>query len=291
MEITEDKIREIEGKFRLIEWIYSTEPNAYKRIYKIFEEIRFIPVLTYDIPQLSSDEKTNVVFRSRTNPHFDEKFEKLADISYPPSKILNSFGRINEPYQSMFYGSENRPTSYLELVENWVESHNIGDSLSVTIGMWELQRDLKVFLIPKPDIDERISDGDHHYGSVYDEKMKKFAAIEKAYSDVIFRYLSSKFAKPAKNDVKTYMITTAFSNLMFSKNFIDGVLYPSVPFQGQGYNLVLRPNLIDDSSIKLFYVTCDTFQISLAPSGKKHFKQTNSASAKSINAENGKFNW
>ena len=41
----------------------------------------------------------------------------------------------------IFYSSENRITSYEELVDNWLDNFKDGDKLYVTIGQWITQKE------------------------------------------------------------------------------------------------------------------------------------------------------
>jgi len=280
--IKEDLIQQLEN----IRAINAEEELAYERKYLAFRNLRWIPVFTNLIP------KNSVVFRTRTHNN-ENLFNNRFEISNPPNKIITKFARLNRPFQSVFYGSENRPTSYMELVEYWAEEKEIGEEISVSIGMWEFQRDINVMIIPRPNKEDRITDAEIEYGNRYDRFLAngKFNEIGKVLSDMIFDFMSKEYMRPAKKDKATYTTTTAYSNLIMLREDIDGILYPSVPFGGNGYNLALRKNLVENGDIKLIEVTKDSFTIGETDNGKHHFLQTDSKTSIAVNQETGEISW
>ena len=85
-------------------------------------------------------------------------FEEKSQIRNPKKEFVSKYARCNKPYQSLFYSSENRPTSYMELIEYLAETTFFGDRFYATIGLWELKRDLDVVVIHNTDKKKRKSD-------------------------------------------------------------------------------------------------------------------------------------
>ncbi len=285
-------IQEIREELNLIKSIDANDEQAYEKILNIFINIRFIPAFTNVFYRKLNDGKSNVTFRTRT--HTDtEYFNNIDEITFPPNGIVKSYSRCNRPNQSVFYSSENRPTSYMELVEYWASEKNIGDKIAVSIGMWEFQRDLNFYIIPRPKIQDRKTKEEKLYGEMYDRKMAErgFDANTKQVSDLIFEFMYREFSRPAKNDKKTYLITSAFSNLIMTNPGIDGILYPSVPFGGNGYNSAIKKSVVEEGSIKLIDVTKDSFTIGETANGKHHFLQYDTFSTNKINQDSGEISW
>jgi hypothetical protein len=281
---------EIQSALDYIAAIDENDEQAYEKILKTFINIRFIPAFTNTFYKNEDSGRLRATFRTRT--HTDTKFfQKLNDISYPPSWTIKSYARCNRPNQSVFYCAENRPTSYMELVEYWAKEKNIGDKIAVTIGMWEFQRDLNLYIIPKPQ--DRITDSEKFYGEMYDKKMAEggYDKNMKDLSDLIFSFIYEQFSRPAKNDKKTYFITSAFTNLIMMNPNIDGILYPSVPYGGNGFNSAIKRSVVETGGIKLVHVTKDTFKIRETEEGKHHFLQIDSFSTNNINNESGEIKW
>lgn len=288
----EEAKKEYKSILEYIKTIDFEDEQAYEKTLKNFINLNWIPVFTKKIPQLEETGKRTVVFRTRTHTDKDW-FENISDITFPPNDIVKKFARVNRPFQSVFYGSENRPTSYMELVEYWASEKDFGEEVAVSIGMWEFQRNLNVLVIPRPYIDDRKTDAEKAYGEEYDAFIRdgKFNEYGIAISHLIFDYMSKEYMRPAKNDKKTYIITSAFSNLLLTRPEIDGLLYPSVPFGGEGYNLALKKSIVRNGNIKLVEVTKDTFIIKENERGKHHFLQTSSLSTKRINQKTGDIKW
>jgi len=282
----EKNIAFLKDQLDYIKQIDANDELAYERTHLAFRNIRWLPIFSKIIPTKST------IFRART--HTDKKwFLNKKEVSNPPNKFIPKFGRLNRPFQSVFYGAENRPTSYMELVEYWAEEMEIGSEISVSLGMWEFQRDLNVMIIPRPYIADRKTTAEIEYGRQYDDFLSngKFNELGKKSSNIIFDFMSKEYMRPAKKDKKTYITTSAYSNLIMLKEDLDGILYPSVPFGGNGYNLALKSKLVYDGSIKLTEVTKDTFNIGLTDEGKHSFNHIETISTNKINKESGEIRW
>lgn len=117
-----------------------------------------LPILQYDIPAES------VLFRTRTNEN-DDLFPLISDILITPNQFVKNFVRCNRPFQSKFYCSENRPTSFAELVEYWSDTKNFGDKVYVTFGRWKLEKPLTGIIVTTPDKEHRVSEFDKEHGA------------------------------------------------------------------------------------------------------------------------------
>jgi RES domain len=123
-------------------------PHIYEHAITIFEEMRHIPFLVLDFPTLPI-----TVYRSRTHEN-DNLFENFSDIGLPPAVAVSGFGRCNVPGQPVFYCSDSRGTSFLELLEYWAEEKK-NPYLYVTIGRWTINRSFRVVIITSPYAAER----------------------------------------------------------------------------------------------------------------------------------------
>jgi len=278
-----------EGLIRSLEAILQVNENdeyAYEKAFLSFRNIQHLPVFTYKVPRGSW------IFRTRTHDN-QNYFSKISEISYPKNEFVKKYARLNRPFQSLFYGSENRPTSYIELAEYWAEGKKMGEVLQVTIGIWEFQRDVNLLVIPKPKKEDRKTDAEKIYGEMFDDFLIKGGLTEfgKINSRIIFEYMSKEMGKPAKKDIKTYIITSSFANIMLHNTNVDGILYPSVPFGGNGYNIGLRRDLVDNGIIKLIEVVRDTFAVGATPEGKHHFLNNNTQSTKNIDLSRDLITW
>lgn len=206
--------------------------------------------------------------------------------------MITAFARCNKPYQSKLYASENRPTSYLELIKNWLDNFKEGDKFFVTVGKWITQRDFNLVIVTTPNKHQRTSAFDKHYGNYLDKYIGKYSNSAKEGFIEFYKYLFSKFRKEAKNDLHTYLITTAYCNLALNlaKEKADGVLFPSVPANGDGMNLAFNSNITTLSNFKLSKVIRNEMAVT-KDGGGTNFKDTGLLEAKSFDTTTNEINW
>lgn len=215
------------------------DPYSYEKLI-LFLEINSIelPTLTQTIP------RGRIIFRSRENNEIDF-FEKIDDLGCPPKNCITTFNRANRPCQSMFYCSDKRETSYSEFVEGWREK-SCGSIFNITVSAWETLKNLNVHLI----FDRRTLEKDFNSEKGEDWDDDHF---------LINDFLVDIYKKSAHNNKLIYILTSAISNILLLRSKLDGIMYPCVPTNGNGLNLVLRSNICDRDYLKILHVTRDTF--------------------------------
>jgi hypothetical protein len=111
-EYAEKVIKSIEA----IETLDSSKGYYYEQVLCKLLKIERLPIIIYTL------EANNLFFKTRINEVDDAgnviDFNRISEISYPKREFVNEYARTNKPRQSMFYCSENRPTSYGELLSN-----------------------------------------------------------------------------------------------------------------------------------------------------------------------------
>jgi hypothetical protein len=279
-------VNNVQESISLLDALNPSDPYAYEKALLAFLKIKKLPVLLNEIP------KGTILFKSRTHKN-DVLFTEINEISFPPEQVVVNFARCNRPFQSKLYCSENRITSFAELVEYWSEDTLPGDKLFVTIGRWILKNPIQAILVTTPDSQKRISQYDKIHGSILDSFLNKYQGEFKEANILLYRYLFEKFRKPAKNDRKTYIITSAYCNLSsaFAKGQSNGIHYPSVPFNGDGDNYCLEPEFINPKNIDLTHVIRNEFTVYLNEAGKHGFLETGIKEATFIDYNNNIINW
>jgi len=239
-----------------LEAIDPKDHSAYEQALSAYLGITQIPFLIYEF----ADDLD--LFRTRTH-ETDNFFDNFSDIVAPAETLVKSFGRCNRPFQSIFYCSENRPTSYMELLEYWAKNKVKDQFLYVTLSKWNLLKPLLTLIITSPYPQDRTSKYDKSHGVNLDHFINGYQDDFKAAMILFYKFLFDKFRKSAKNDVKTYIITSAYCNLAFAraKGRIDAVFYPSVPFQGNGINFAIAPHYDIDTGLDLELVIRNKFVI------------------------------
>jgi hypothetical protein len=234
---------------------------AYEQILHSFLKIKKMPIILYPYRE------NNLIYRSRINNK--NYFQEINEISAPKEEYVKKYARANKPRQTLFYGSENRPTSYLG---------------------WRLKKDLTLALVYNP-LDTRETDYNKIYGEGFDEFVEKTANEYKDGTIRFFKFIAEEYSMPVKDNIETYLITCAYSNLVFGYEHCDGIIYPSVPSAGGGFNVVLKENIILDNSIELEFVGKDTFLATKQDNGKHNFININSENAKKIDLVNDIIEW
>lgn len=241
-------------------------PFAYEKALLAFAKVKMLPLF------INIVDKGLTIFRTRTH-ETDNLYTDIQEISNPNPSIVKSFARCNRPYQSIFYASENRPTSYLELVNTWAKTSKNGDRIYVTIGEWELVEDLRGVLILNPDKSQRSTEFEKYHGRALDYFLDQQEAGVKEASIVFLKYISRKFNEMAYGNPQTYILTSAFSN--WALHHIDGqaesIIYPSVPYNGKGINYAIRPEFV--KNIQLRSVIRNTFDVQDSANGKFNFNE------------------
>lgn len=280
---------EVQRVLNAIEKLEQIDPRheyAYERAYLAFLSVKSLPAVAYTF----QDEL--VLFRTR--PHDDDiRFEDIGEIINPKPHLVRNFARCNRPFQSKFYCSQNRPTSFMELVNYWVSYKKPGDHLYTTIGRWQISGDVPTLIVTSPDKEKRISKFDQYHGAHYDEIVQKFDEPTQKASHIFYRYLYEKFRKSALNDPLVYIITSAYCNTVLALNEpgIAAVCYPSVPFGQQGINFAFNAEFFNPAQFHLTDVMRNRFEVYRALDGLLGFRESEAINAKSIDEVNGKIIW
>lgn len=274
---------------KAVQRLENLNPNnefAYEEAIMAFLSIGKIPVIADDIPAYTK------ICRSRTHSTGETFFQKVSDIFIAPNHAIKGYARCNKPFQSKFYGSENRITSYEELVDNWLDNFKEGDKCYVTLGQWITQKDFKLVIVTTPDKHLRVSQLDKYYGGFLDTAINGYDKETKNSFIEFYRYLFEKFRKDAKKDIKIYIITSAYTNLalQLSSGVTDGLIYISVPAKEQGLNFAFNFTITNHINFKLNRVYRNEMTVSKSLCGKK-FKETGIIEAASFDVGEDKIIW
>lgn len=270
-------VQNVQDAIERLENIKPQDEFAYEKAFMAYKITKRLPILVWKI------EDEIEVFRART--HFENVFyEDKLEISLAPHGAIKSFARCNRAFQSKFYCAENRPTSYMELVNYWSSEKEVGENLYATIGRWRIKRPFSTLIITSPDFDKRVSKFDQQHGPVLDDFLNQYEGEFKEANIVLYRYLFEKFRKSAKEDSLVYIITSAYCNsTLFETPFeVDAIYYPSVPFGGEGVNFAFNNRFINDQNIELLGALRDEFVIYPIEGDKKGFHQIDYREAREV---------
>jgi hypothetical protein len=268
--------QQVQEAIHILQTIDPASPEAYDNAVNAYKHIGKLPFFILDLPNLPIN-----VFHTRTH-ETDNYFKGIDEIDLPPEAAVKYFARCNAPHQPVFYCSDYRPTSYMELLEYWVEQKK-DKYLFVTIGKWTIENSLKVLIVTSPHASDRLTSYDKTHGEKLDHFINQQNEQMKAAMILLYKFLFDKFRKPAKKDPQTYIITSAYCNFAFNqtKDNIDAILYPSVPYDGKGINIAIKATYAFEKNMKLILVARDTFERT-EENGLTSYKQVDFHQAQSV---------
>ena len=205
--------------------------------------------------------KGGVVFRGRINPSFDLRFYESKALSY------NHYGepklwRANLPGQAVFYGTlldvlcmRAEERLYANIVCEISDFFRTKDKLGfqiISLGCWEAKRDIRLVSFP-------LHDGFKDPSTTLLSLDKQWNQIngKTAYDDSkiteIAKLFASDFSMYAKSDpyvIASYKKTATFTHDLFEQNpDIDGIVYPCTRLDGNGIDVVLKPDVADNDLV------------------------------------------
>lgn len=209
------------------------------------------------------------LFRVRKNYKNRHKapYKNLCNISLPPANVT-PFGRANNEFEPVFYGSVNGDLALFESCQKLTESERF-DPQNFTMGIWKVKENEKLRLVPifdseiaqknRVDIQKAIKWSD----KLMNDQLTSKKVIETA--KIISRFFAEQFAKSNIKSPNDYKISSFFSNYIKEVNNLslvkfDGILYPSVAHKFRAENVALFPKSINKLEIvKCWSVTAYNF--------------------------------
>lgn len=204
--------------------IVSSEEKT-DELYSIFRTVNDydIPVIRFYIGAGSS------LIRQRVNEKGKE-YNLVKDLYYPPAINIKGYGRANLPYQSMFYAccfsldpDEPLPRM-LTLMETSSFFKNTESSgiERATCSRWLVKDRIELIVLP--------------FYTHYDRPCKMITEIQTQWDDAI---KNADINEDARELVDYILYVNE------KTKDADGVMYPSVPGAGAGFNVVLKKESAD----------------------------------------------
>lgn len=244
-------LNSIKNCIRDIRNIDRTKETSYNEIYEVLKNgIQQFPILTTTLEAKESI----LLFRSRVHKQDEEEFRTIDDLSYVHDRNkITEYSRCNIPGQQIFYCSLDRPTSYFESLINRKERIS---PVLCSLGVWQLKKDIRVGIISHPDKDRRFTPYDLEIGEKLDRViLRDCKDIEQEVRELQY-FFTIWFRFSVCNHIH-HKVTAAISNILFEG--VDAIIYPSVPFMGQGNNIAIKKSLIDNKSLELKNVLIEKF--------------------------------
>lgn len=197
------------------------------------------------------------MFRSRLHTiHDSEYFSNEHDLTFRyDAPNITSFGRCNEPMQSLFYASDNIQISLAETF-NKEKLETLKPVSYITTGVWKFVENVMVAPIFEPDSVDIANP------SLIDvtKKCKDFINSLDfiAQKDLLINFLkdiANEFSKPFSIEPNAYLFSAAYSNFMFEavdlfnpNKKMEGIVYPTCKgianIRHIGLNYAFKPLIV-----------------------------------------------
>lgn len=219
-----------------------------------------IPIPTYEFPL-----KT-IFYRGRLNKE-GERFHSADEISFNPAiNTIHEFGRTNEPFQSVFYCSEDDKTTYAEISEI-LRSDNPKIEETFTVGIWQSNKTLTLSYLPFPAEVSKTNKTAYYLNKHFQNNLIENQTIGSDDLLNFYMFISKLFYDNGKESHLSYLVSSAFYNYIMQDNRFDGLIFPSVRNEKYGINISLRKELI----MKGHVIPIKAIERTFIKSGKKEY--------------------
>lgn len=230
--------------------ILESSDDNIDELYAIFKSVNdnALPVIRFYMGEGSS------LIRQRINEKGKE-YNHVSELYYPPAIILKNYGRANLPFQSMFYAccfSLNpdeplpRMLTLMETSDFFKDKESCGIERA-TCSRWYVKSNIELIALPFYTHYDRPCNIINEIQSNWDDAIKSINIDEDAKE--LVDYMSIEISKDFP-DSKDYFKIANFVNYLLYVNektkSADGVIYPSVPGAGAGFNVVLKKESADE---------------------------------------------
>jgi hypothetical protein len=202
-----------------------------------------------------------LVCRARLN---DDDFMKATSISQIGAKSSNICqGRANPNNIAVFYGTNNKKTATMEILQAETPGHHI-----VTIGCWKSENGLRVAnLIDGSDPDFKDLSFAHSFPKEY---LKGWPELQRKSALLLIDFFREKFKKsPAPG---LYNITNVIAAICYSLQGVDGIGYAAISDKFGGFNVAISdPSLLKCVEVERWFINKinnDEFEYMLMEKGR-----------------------
>lgn len=203
-------------------------------------DIAFIPI---------SLRKEQKIIRSRINDQ-DDLYYEVSDLSYPPVHCVTRTDRASLKGSPMFYasvfttdaektGALPRIVSALETLNILKESHTYQQCI-FTQSVWLAREDIHLFAFPVSGKYQRNCYELNMFREGWETYCKDWFSDK---SVKFFSFIGDLMATQSSSCI--YDITATCVNYIINKLSFEGIIYPSVPSEGEGLNICLTPETVD----------------------------------------------
>lgn len=227
----------------IVKDMLSSNSFSKERLISILErfedDIALIPL------SLLKDQK---IIRTRINTN--DLFFKVRELNYPPAECVTRTDRASLKGHPMFYGSVftkdaektgcvPRIVSALETLDILKHKNTIQHAI-FTQSVWFVEDTVHTFAFPISEKYKRACSDIEMFKKGWDDYCKEHYSER---SIAFFSYLGDLMATPKESCI--YDITATCVDYVINREEFEGVVYPSVPSEGEGLNICMTPDTVD----------------------------------------------
>lgn len=191
----------------------------------------------------------------RARPEDDQwPYTTRSSHCYKPQQFNKTYQRASTPNQTMFYGSmipeeldqgdlDSERLIVSREASLWLRDDNTCGVKRITYSKWEVTSDIKLIAILQHKEFYHASSLTRKVVNDFHQFIKNHPDYEES-SILVSDYMAHEFGKEVTGEDYNYMITAIYTSYILSKGF-DGVMYPSVRVDGQGFNIAITPEAAD----------------------------------------------
>lgn len=203
------------------------------------DDVALIPVM------LLKDQKV-----LRTRPNGDDFFSYVYELSYPPAEYARTdrASLVGKPmfYASAFTKNANKTHAYPRIVSaletmTLLRSKGATGVKCMTQSLWNVNDNIHMFAFPFSEKYKRACEEIGMLKSGWETLLRESYSKE---SIEFFTYIGDLMAE--MNTSCLYDVTATCVDYILTHFKFEGVLYPSVPLEGEGLNICLKTNVVDD---------------------------------------------
>jgi len=192
----------------------------------------------------------------RACPNFNnEVFHLKSRLSYKPSEHNKTYQRASTPNMTMFYASyvpdklANGELDNLRVIGlfealPWLRDNTTKGYQKMTYGNWRVKEDIVLLAVVQNQDFYKTSSYTKELVDGFNNFIKKYPELEDE-TVAISNFFAGEFAKPIIRDDYDYLLSATFTEIAVRNGF-DGVMYPSVRVGGQGFNVAITPEAVDN---------------------------------------------
>ena len=225
-------------------------PIEIQRLYSVFGSISDyeIPIVRYTLYPGSS------LIRQRVNK-LGQNFTHVSELSYPPPSVT-PMERANLPGHPMFYActfpseiNNQAPIPRaiaLEETSSFMRDKSKSGIERATVSRWLVAENIELVALPYTGTYERACPDLKIIKEKWIEAVSKGKVLDDPLE--LVHYMAEEISRNFE-DKERYFRIANFVNYLLTINKktkdADGIIYPSVPAQGAGFNVAIKPEVAD----------------------------------------------